>query len=41
VYLVHGKVDFFGDEAMTRTGGAGKPACTVLPTAEILVKMAA
>ena len=23
VYLAHGKVDFFGDEAMTRTGGAG------------------
>jgi hypothetical protein len=25
VYLAHGKVDFFGDEAMTRTGGAGGP----------------
>ena len=23
VYLAHGKVDFFGDEAMARTGGAG------------------
>jgi hypothetical protein len=22
-YLAHGKVDFFGDEAMARTGGAG------------------
>ena len=22
-YLVHGKLDFFGDEAMARTGGAG------------------
>jgi predicted RNase H-like nuclease (RuvC/YqgF family) len=25
VYLAHGKVDFFGDEAMARTGGAGGP----------------
>jgi len=23
VYLAHGKVDFFGEEAMARTGGAG------------------
>jgi hypothetical protein len=23
-YLAHGKVDFFGDEAMARTGGAGE-----------------
>jgi hypothetical protein len=23
VYLAHGKVDFFGDEAMARMGGAG------------------
>ncbi len=23
VYLAHGKVDFFGDEMMARTGGAG------------------
>jgi hypothetical protein len=22
-YLAHGNVDFFGDEAMSRTGGAG------------------
>ena len=29
VYLAHGKVDFFGDEAMARTGGAGGPDCTV------------
>ena len=28
VYLAHGKVDFFGDEAMARTGGAGGPART-------------
>jgi site-specific DNA recombinase len=26
-YLAHGKIDFFGDEAMARTGGAGGPAC--------------
>ena len=25
VYLAHGKVDFFGDEAMARTRGAGGP----------------
>ena len=31
-YLAHGKVDFFGDEAMERTGGAGGPACTVRAT---------
>ena len=29
VYLAHGKVDFFGDEAMARTGGAAGPDCTV------------
>ncbi len=23
MYLAYGKVDFFGDEAMARTGGAG------------------
>jgi len=28
VYLAHGKVDFFGDEAMARTGGAGGTART-------------
>lgn len=26
VYLAHGKVDFFGDEAMARTDGAGTRA---------------
>jgi hypothetical protein len=26
VYLAHGKVDFFGEEAMARTGGAGGQA---------------
>jgi len=31
-YLAHGKVDFFGDEAMARTGGAGGPVCTVRAT---------
>ena len=29
VYLAHGKVDFFRDEAMARTGGAGGPDCPV------------
>jgi hypothetical protein len=27
-YRYHGKVDFFGDRAMARTGGAGGPAWT-------------
>ncbi len=31
VYLAHGKVDFFGDEAMARTGGAGGSVRTVRP----------
>lgn len=31
-YLAHGKVDFFGDEAMARTGGAGGPDRTVRAT---------
>ena len=26
-YLAHGKVDFFGEEAMARTSGAGGPDC--------------
>jgi hypothetical protein len=30
-YLAHGKVDFFGDEAMARTRGAGGPAWTERP----------
>jgi hypothetical protein len=28
VYLAHGKVDFFGEEAMARTGAAGGPDST-------------
>jgi len=28
VYLAHGKVDFFGDEAMAQTGGARSPYST-------------
>jgi prephenate dehydratase len=28
VNLAHGKVDFFGDEAMARTDGAGGQICT-------------
>jgi hypothetical protein len=27
-YLAHGKIDFFGDEAMARTAGAGGPDST-------------
>lgn len=30
-YLAHGKVDFFGDEAMARTGGAGGLSFTERP----------
>jgi hypothetical protein len=36
-YLAHGQVDFFGEDAMARTGGAGGPACTVLPRVEFRV----
>jgi predicted RNase H-like nuclease (RuvC/YqgF family) len=32
MYLAHGKVDFFGEEAMARTGGAGGPVCTTRTT---------
>ena len=27
-YAARGKVDFFGEHAMIRVGGAGGPACT-------------
>src|SRR5438128_7280758 len=40
-YLAHGKVDFFGDEAMARTGGAGGQTCTILPQAMFFVDVAA
>src|SRR3989442_1858321 len=40
-YLAHGKVDFFGDEAMARTGGAGGQNRTLLPSIPLLVRFAA
>ena len=27
-FRANGKIDFFGEEALTRVGGAGGPACT-------------
>jgi hypothetical protein len=30
-YLAHGKVDFFGEEDLAHSGGAGGPACTTRP----------
>jgi len=41
VYLAHGKVDFFGEEGLARTGGAGGPAYTKLPQAKFSVYLAA
>ena len=41
VYLAHGKVDFFGDEAMARTGGAGGQNCSLQPTIRFSAKLAA
>jgi hypothetical protein len=35
----HVKVDFFGDEAMPRTGGAGGQTCTILPEAMFFVDL--
>jgi hypothetical protein len=32
IYAVRGKVDFFGEQAMIRVGGAGGPVCTVRAT---------
>jgi len=32
VYLAHGNVDFFGDEAMARTGGAGARTVPFAPS---------
>jgi hypothetical protein len=40
-YLVHGKVDFFGEEELAHSDGAGGPACTVLPQANFLVELVA
>jgi len=35
-YLAHGKVDFFGEEALVRTGGAGGQNGTMLPQSPVL-----
>jgi len=40
-FKASGKIDFFGDEALTRVGGAGGLACTVLPQANSFVDLAA
>jgi site-specific DNA recombinase len=41
VYLAHGKVDFFGDEAMARTGGAGGRNSTLGPSLEFRLELVA
>ena len=40
-YLAHGRVDFFGEAEMLHSGGAGGPACTILPQAKFFVDLAA
>jgi site-specific DNA recombinase len=40
-YRAHGRVDFFGDREVARTGAAGGPACTILPQAKFFVDFAA
>jgi hypothetical protein len=41
VYLAHGKVDFFGEEAMARTGGAGGQNSTLGPSLEFRLELVA
>jgi hypothetical protein len=41
IYRAHARVDFFGDRAVARTGGAGGPVCTILPQAKCFVDLAA
>jgi hypothetical protein len=41
VYLAHGKVDFFGKEAMARTGGAGGQNSTLGPSLEFRLELVA
>jgi hypothetical protein len=36
-FEANGKIDFFGDEALTRLSGAGGTACTVLPQVQFRV----
>jgi site-specific DNA recombinase len=40
-FTAKGQIDFFGEEALTRVGGAGGPACTILPQAKFFVDFAA
>jgi hypothetical protein len=40
-YLAHGRVDFFGEAGMAHSGGAGGPACAILPHAKFFVDLAA
>jgi hypothetical protein len=41
MYLAHGKVDLLGGKELAHSGGAGGPACTVLPQANFFVDLAA
>ena len=40
-FKANGQIDFFGEEALTRVGGSGGPACTILPQAKFFVDLAA
>jgi hypothetical protein len=40
-FKASGQIDFFGEEALTRVGGAGGPVCTILPLAMFFVDLAA
>jgi hypothetical protein len=40
-FKANGKIDFFGQEAFTRVGGAGGQTCTILPQAMFFVDLAA
>jgi hypothetical protein len=40
-YLFNGKVDFFGEEKLAHSDGAGGPVCTILPQAKFFVDLAA
>ena len=41
VYFAHGKVDFFGEEAMARTGGAEGQNSTLQATIRFCANLAA
>jgi hypothetical protein len=40
-FKADGQIDLFGEEALTRVGGAGGPACTILPQAKFFVDLGA